>query len=239
MTRLRRLTLAGSLVTAPILLAAGEAARMRVEQGRTDSADAVANAGEKITQVAAHLATWHMHGYLVLAGALTWLGAVIALTALISERRPTLGLVGGVLGLSAGLGWAVHLGFYTVQLSVSAAVADTNPDAAATVWAAGDSSSLLMAMVLFFIATNLLAHLVFGFGLWRAQVLPWWAAVWLPALPVLLLDPGSNPAWAAAFLVLLIPFVLAARRLLTSGVVDQRLERVVVDGADDHEHLKH
>lgn len=154
----------------------------------------MANASEKITQVTANISMWHLHGYLTLVGALAWLGAMIALTYLISERRPTLGLVGGLLGLSSALGWALHLG-YTVPLGVSAGMADDNLGAAATVLAAGDSDSFGMAMVLFFIATNLLAHLVRGYRLWRATVAPWWAAACLPALPLLVLDPGSSPWW--------------------------------------------
>ena len=128
---------------------------------------------------------WHLHGYLTLAGALAWLGAVIALTCLISERRPTLGLFGGLIGLGSALGWALHLGFYTVPLSAAGGMADDNLDAAATVWAGPATARSGMTMVLFFIATQLLAHLVLGYGLWRAMIVPWWAAVCLPALPIL------------------------------------------------------
>ena len=227
MTRLNRMALAGSLVTAPILLGASEAVRKHVEQGRTGSADATANASEKITHVAANISMWHLHGYLTLAGALAWLGAMIALTCLISERRAALGLVGGLLGLGSALGWALHLGFYTVPLSVSAAMADDDLRAAATVWAAGDSDSFGMAMVLFFIATNLLAHLVLGYGLWRAKIVPWWAAVCLPAIPILVLDPGSSPWWGTPFLILLLPFTIAAGRLLSDDSVPRRREPAV------------
>ena len=98
-------------------------------------------------------------------------------------------------------------------------MADDNLRAAATVWAAGDSDSFGMAMVLFFIATNLLAHLVLGYGLWRAKIVPWWAAVCLPALPILVLDPGSSPWWGTPFLILLLPFTIAAGRLLSDDSV--------------------
>ena len=101
-----------------------------------------------------------------------------------------------------------------------------NLDAAATVWAAGDGS-FGMTMVLFFIATQLLAHLVLGYGLWRAMIVPWWAAVCLPALPILVLDPGSSPWWAAPLLLPLLPFTIAASRLLTDQSVAMRREPAV------------
>jgi hypothetical protein len=219
MTRLHRMVLAASLLAAPILLAAGEAARKYVEQGRSETGDPVARAGEKISFIAGDMAMWQLHGYLTLAGALAWLGAVVAVTRLVSERRPVLGLVGGALGFCAGLGWALHLGFYTVPLSLSAAMADTDLTAAATVWAAGDSDAFGTAMVLFFILSNLLAHLALGWGLWRARVVPWWAAACLAVVPVLALEPGPSPVWAATLLIPVIPFTMVAVRLLASARV--------------------
>ena len=212
MTPINRTFLAATLVAAPLLLASGEMLRKYVARGEVNTGEPFLDARDKIMQVAAQPDLWLLHSYLTLLGILAWLGAMIATTAVISARRPVLGLVGGVLGLGSVVGYAAHLGFYTIPLGISAGLADQDLDAAATVWVAGESDRFSSAMVLFFIATMTFGQLTLGFGLWRAQAAPWWAAACLPLSAVLNLNPGSSPLWGLVMLPPLIPFLFIATK---------------------------
>ena len=212
MTPIYRTVFSATLVAAPLLLSASEILRKYVALGAVDTGDPLADARIKIMQVAAHSELWLLHSYLALLGILAWLGAMIATAAVISARRPILGLVGGILGLASAVGYAAHLGFYTIPLGISAGMADQELDAAATFEVAAEGDSFLAAMVLFFILTMVLSQFVLGFGLWRARVVPWWAAACLPLAAALNLEPGSNPAWGLVWLLPLIPFLFVAVR---------------------------
>jgi hypothetical protein len=212
MTPINRTLLAASLVAAPLLLSAGEVARKYVMFGKADSDDPVIHTRDKILHVAAHPDLWTLHSYLTLLGILAWSGAMIAVATVISARQPVLGVVGGVLGLGSAVGYAAHLGFYTIPLGVSAGMADQDLDAAVTVRLAGESDSFLTAMVLFFIATMVIGQLVLGLGLWRARAVPWWAAACLPISAAVNLEPGSHPLWGLVMLLALIPFLFVAIR---------------------------
>jgi hypothetical protein len=210
MTPINRTLLAATLVAAPLLLSAGEVVRKYVMLGKVDSDDPIIHTRDKIMHVAAQPDLWMLHSYLTLLGILAWLGAMIAIATVISTRRPVLGVVGGALGLASVVGYAAHLGFYTIPLGVSAGMADQDLDAAATVWVAGESDSFLTAMVLFFIVTMILGQLALGLGLWRAQAVPWWAAACLPLSAAMSLEPGSSPLWGLVLLLPLIPFLFIA-----------------------------
>jgi hypothetical protein len=140
MTPMYRTLLPATLVAAPLLLSASEILRKYIALGAVDSGDPLADARTKIMQVAAHSDLWLLHSYLVLLGILAWLGAMIATAAVISARRPILGSVGGILGLASAVGYAAHLGFYTIPLGISAGMADQVLDSAAAfeVAAVGD-----------------------------------------------------------------------------------------------------
>jgi hypothetical protein len=213
MTPLNRMLLATSLLAAPVLLSASEVIRKYVARGEVESGDAVLDARDKIAQVAAEPGLWQLHSYLTLVGVLAWLGAMIAVTAVVSARRPILGAIGGVLGVGSGLGYAAHIGFYTVPLGTAAGLGGEELDAAATVWAAGDGDGFSAAVVLVFIATMVFGQLVIGLGLWRAHVAPWWAAACLPLSVALTLDPGRSPLWGLPMLLLVVPFAMVARSL--------------------------
>jgi hypothetical protein len=213
MTSLNRRILAIALVAAPVLLTGSEVVRKYVAQGEVDTGDALLDARDKIAHVAAEPGLWQLHGYLTLFGVLAWLGAMIAVAAVVSARRPVLGAVAGTLGLASAIGYASHLGFYTVPLGASAGFVGSDLDAAATVWAAGDGDGLTAALVLFFIATMVLGQLVIGLGLWRVDAVPWWAALCLPASVFLTLDPGRNPLWGLAVLLPIVPFLFVARTM--------------------------
>ena len=202
--------LAATLVAAPLLLASSEVVRKYVALGQVNSGDPMVDARDKILQVAAHSDLWLVHSYLTLLGILAWLGAMIAVTAAIRARRPVLGAVGGVLGLGSAIGYAAHLGFYTIPLGVSAGMAEQDLNAAATVWVAGNGDPFTEAVVLFFITTMALGQLVLGLGLWRARAVPWWAAACLPLSAALNLEPGSSPLWGLVMLLPLIPFLCIA-----------------------------
>src|SRR5688572_26249245 len=176
MTPLNRLLLVSSLLAAPVLLSSSEVVRKHVARGEVESGDPVADAHDKIAQVAAEPGLWQLHSYLTLFGVLAWLGAMIAVAVVVSPRRPVLGAVGGVLGIASGLAYAVHLGFYSVPLGTAAGLAGEELDAAARVWATGDGGGFSLTIVFVFIATMLFGQLVIGVGLWRARVAPWWAA---------------------------------------------------------------
>ena len=163
-------------------------------------------------QVAAHSELWLLHSSLALLGILAWLGAVIATAAVISARRPILGPVGGVLGLASAVGYAAHLGFYTIPLGISAGMADQELDSAAAFEVAAEGDPFLAAMVLFFILAMVSSQFVLGFGLWRARVAPWWAAACLPLTVVLSLEPGPSPLWGLVPLLPIIPFLFVAVR---------------------------
>jgi hypothetical protein len=217
MTSINRRLLVLSLLAAPVLLSASEMVRKYVAQGEVDSGNALVDARDKIANVAAEPGLWQLHSYLTLVGVLAWMGAMIAATAVVSSRRPVLGALGGVLGLSSAVGYATHLGFYTVPLGSSAGLARQDLDAAASVWVGGDADAFTLVLVFFFIATMVLGQLVVGLGLWRAQAVPWWAALCLPLSVALTLEPGSNPLWGLAMMLPLIPFLFVARRLVGQG----------------------
>jgi hypothetical protein len=170
MTPMYRTLLPATLVAAPLLLSASEILRKYIALGAVDTGDPLADARTKIMQVAAHSDLWLLHSYLVLLGILAWLGAMIATAAVISARRPILGSVGGILGLASAVGYAAHLGFYTIPLGISAGMADQELDSAAAFEVAAEDSSFLAAMVLFFILAMVSSQFVLGIGLWRTRV---------------------------------------------------------------------
>lgn len=216
MTPITRTSLAAALVAAPLLLSAGEVVRKYVAWGEVDSGDPLLDARDKIAHVAAHADLWLLHSYLTLFGILAWLGAMIAIAAVVSASRPVLGFVGGVLGLGSAVGYAAHLGFYTIPLGISAGLAGEQLDAAVAFWAAGEGDPFLEAVILFFIVTMVFGQLVLGFGLWRARAVPWWAAACLPLSVALSLEPGRHPLWGLAVLLPLIPFLFIAVKIVAN-----------------------
>jgi hypothetical protein len=213
MTPLNRLLLVSSLLAAPVLLSGSEVVRKYVARGEVESGDPVVDARDKIAQVAAEPGLWQLHSYLTLFGVLAWLGAMIAVAVAVSPRRPVLGALGGVLGVASGLAYAAHLGFYSVPLGTAAGLTGAELDAAARVWAVGDGGGFSLAIVFVFIATMFFGQLVIALGLWRARVVPWWAAACLPLAVVLALDPGRSPWWGLPMLLVLVPFGFVAHRL--------------------------
>jgi hypothetical protein len=210
MTPLNRTLTTIALVAAPPLLTAAEVIRKYVALGEVNSGDPLLDARDKILQVAAHQELWLLHSYLAFLGILAWLAAMLAITTAVSARRPVLGALGGVLGLGSAIGFATHLGFYTIPLGASAGMVDQDLDAAATVWVGSEGDPFLTVMVLFFIASMLIGQLVLGLGLWRANVAPWWAAICLPLSAALSLEPGAHPTWGLVWLLPLIPFLFVA-----------------------------
>lgn len=203
-------SLAAALVAAPLLLTASEVVRKYVAWGEVDSEDPLTDARDKLMHVAAQPDLWLLHSYLTLFGILAWLGAMIATAAAVGARRPVLGLFAGVLGLGSAVGYAAHLGFYTIPIGISAGLSGEQFDAAVTFWAAGDGDPFLESVILFFIAAMVIGQLVIGFGLWRARAVPWWAAACLPLSVALTLEPGRHPLWGSAMLLPLIPFLFIA-----------------------------
>ena len=138
MKPINRTLLAATLVAAPLLLASSEVVRKYVALGRSTQGTRSSTRATRSCRSPPTQDLWLLHSYLTLLGVLAWLGAMIAITAAIRARRPVLGTVGGILGLGSAIGYAAHLGFYTIPLGVSAGMAEQDLNAAATVWVAGD-----------------------------------------------------------------------------------------------------
>lgn len=206
--------LALALVGAPVTLAVGDYLRLRVEGVVPEfEDDPLREATAQLAAIAAAPGTWLAHGIVTLLAALCLVGAVVAILRTSSGRRPVLALVAGLVGLTFATTLALHLGFYTMMLSVLAGVDPELAGAAARIWSEGETGLVLVGVSVFMLSSALTPPLL-GLLVWRAGVAPWWAAgVGFGGLFVHQFLGSTASAAALLPLLLLVPFGYVARRL--------------------------
>jgi hypothetical protein len=214
MTLLQRRLAAAALLLAPLLLTASELARLRVDGAYVeDESDPVADAGSHISAVGQSLDLWRTAGLLALGFTVAWGLSLLAGASVISEHRPVLGAVAGVLAVVAVTGSALHLAFYYLPLADLAGSASSSEAARAGALLDGGDAISAVAFLVFLLGL-LAAPAVAAFGLWRVRVLPWWAALAMLAWIVGGLVGAEGEPAAFVNLLLLIPAAVLARYLL-------------------------
>ena len=207
----RRGLLTTCLLAAPALLTASELARLQVENSRVETEDTYRDALSELDAVTAHIGLWHLAAWLDLAFVLTWTGALVAAVIVIHRTRPWIATLAGVTAAVSIVGLSMHHAFYYQALADLAAI--PGHESTARLLAQAGSDPLSVAALLMFLIGALLTPVILGIGMWRARVLPWWAAagllLWLGAI---LIGSEATPA-ALVNLALLLPFASLAREL--------------------------
>lgn len=212
MTTSHRRLLVAALLASPLLLTVSEAARLTVDTRYVESDDPVADTAAHVAAVADHLMLWHVAGFTSLAFVITWAGALAAMVLMLAPRAPRAAAAGGVLAVLSVVGAALHTAFYYLPLAELAGADDAGAAARAGAAISGDDPLSVTALLLFLLG-GLLAPLVLGLSLWRARVVPWWAAAGVVAWTLVSFLGLESVAAAAANLLLLVPAVAVARRL--------------------------
>lgn len=163
-SRFRRLAGALCLVLGPALLLA--ASIVVPWTGDAEPAEYLRITGENVTAT-------QVGGLLALVAFLALIPATLAVMRVLGRRAPLLGLTGGALavaGWACGMLWVV-----SDQIFIGLAERESVRDEAA---AALDASSAWVIDVMFvlFLAGIVLGVILLGVGLWRARVVPRWAA---------------------------------------------------------------
>lgn len=223
-----------ALVAAPVALALGDFLRLRVEGTVPELADdPLREATAQLAAIADAPGVWQAHGIVTLLAALGLVGAVIAILRT-SAGQPVLALSAGVAGLTFAIMLAVHLGFYTMMLSV---LAGTDPElagATARIWSEGESSLVLVGVSVFMLSSALTPPLL-GLLVWRSGVAPWWAvAVGFGGLFVHQFAGATDATAALLPLLLLVPFGYVVHRLSRRDSTAQTspdTATVLMDGA--------
>ena len=193
-----------SLVLAPLLSLVGTAISPPLKS----------DAGAALYAVAAHPDRWYWSTILLLAGAVATVPAVLGIAALVRERSPRLGDLGGGLAL---LGALIALGDVMGQLTVWQMVAPGADHAQMTALlvrsdnAAGVGLVFMIGGLAILIGSFLLAA-----GLLRGHVVPTWAVVAFPAGVVVNLagyTAASVAAVALSWALLLAAWLPPARAL--------------------------
>ena len=218
--------MAAGLIAAPVLLTASEALRLHIAGAYVENeSDPAADVASELASVSSQLGTFRLAASLDAAFSVTWAISLVAMSVALAGLRPKLTLVGGLLGALSAVATGMHFAFYWVALEEFA----TAPNRAEVVRVlAADGGSPLFAFALVsFLLSGFLALLVLGLGLWRSGILPLWATgvlvLWLVAGIV-----GSEiPATALANLLLVVPFGLVARSLLSRATPDRTASGLV------------
>ena len=199
-----RRTLAGCLLAAPALLCGAEFARMSI---RVDSDSFAA----KLAAIDANRGLWEVFGWLTLALMLTWLGATLGLVEALRASRPVAAWVGGVIGVTGAVAFAMHQGQY-VEINAVLARDPGFRDTAERVGITGtrmeDATVVLQLLGIW------IGPVVLTAALARAGLLPWWRFACVPMWVVLFVFVGSmSPVFALIHLILLPPFLAVAVQL--------------------------
>jgi hypothetical protein len=211
MTSAQRRLLVAALFLSPVLLTASELLRLRVDGAYSENeADPVADAASHLAAVSGNLTAWHAAGFLTLGYVVVWGLALIGMAALLAERKPRLGAVGGLVAVLAIVGSALHLGFYYLPLGEFATAPD--PELAARAAALDGHDPLATAALLLFLA-GALAPVFLTIGLWRAAILPWWAMVAVLAWFGTALFGAEQQSAAVLNLLLVVPAAALTRRV--------------------------
>lgn len=215
--RIARVLLAVCLVGGPL---AGIVVRAAVPASSTASvAESVADYGQHTGATQVLLIA---DGFLILL-----VPAALAAAALAWRRAPVLSLVGGVLSL---FGW-VAIVMLSAQDQLLAETgrsvyAHGQATAIAEHWS---SAPLVNIYVVIFVAGHLVGTALLGAALWRAQVVPRWAAALIGlSMPVHLITvlTGFKAGDVAAWVALLIGFAMCARPVLQGwGALETRTGR--------------
>lgn len=212
--------MAAGLVAAPVLLTASEALRLHISGAYVENdSDPAADVASELASVSSQLGTFQLAASLAAAFAIAWAISLLAMSVALAGRRPRLALVGGLLGALSAVATGMHFSFYWVALEEFA----TAPNRAEVVrvLAASGGSPLFAFALVSFLLSGFLALLVLGVGLWQSGTLPLWAA----GVLVLWLVVGvvGSEVWAASLanLLLVVPFGLVARSLLSPSRLDR------------------
>jgi hypothetical protein len=206
-------TLAGCLLAAPMLMCGAEIARMSI---RVDSD----NFAAKLAAIDADRSLWEAFGWLTLALMLTWLGATLGLVEALRASRPVAAWVGGVIGVTGAVAFAMHQGQY-VEINAVLARDPGFRDTAERVGITGtrmeDATVVLQLLGIW------LGPVVLTAAMARAGLLSWWRFACVPVWVVLFVFVGSmSPVFALVHLILVPPFLAVALQLTRSdAAVDE------------------
>lgn len=212
-------SLAGlSLVTAPVLLLAGEVVRLTIEDG------AAIGTEQHLANVAASAGPWQLMTVLNMISVILFVPAVLGLIHLLRRTRPILAHVGGGLALVGLLGAAGHNVFAFVLDGAMSQVEGGRAQMAELVVQLERLPSFGFVLVMF-IAGFVLGLLLLGIGVYRGHVLPRWigAAIGLGMLV------SSNAGGS-------LPLTLVADGLLIAGMATIGLRVLAMSNADWQRH---
>lgn len=210
------------VVAAPLLLGIGDQLRMAAEGAPAElgitSEWTAEQAAAQTESIAAHAGLYSTASWLVLAGILATVPALLTVWRLTVARSPRLAWVGGTLAMLGVLGQMVHLSaYYGLQLAYAG-------DGAVDGWQVDQALQVVpvftAALAPFFL--SFLAPVVQGVGLRRAKVVPLWAMMAIVASAVVILVAGSTPVTSAVWTVLAVagfaPAAAAAMRVRSGDV---------------------
>jgi hypothetical protein len=183
-----------------------------------------------LAQVAADRSAYLVAGLLLLIGLAGLVPAAAGLSRL-AHGRPRVGVLrsGAALLAVAGVlsGAGVGLGFAPAYVATDPRSAAVAPAFVESLWSApwalvsGVGSGLGFGAGL----------LVTGLGLWRARLVPRWAALCCALGPLALVAPGDVPWDAGPWLLVVLAFAAAAVALMSRADTDDTNRGAVVDCA--------
>lgn len=208
-----RRTLAGCLLAAPALLCGAEFVRMSI---RVDSDSYAA----KLAAIDADRGLWEVFGWLTLMLMLTWLGATLGLVEALRASQPIAAWVGGVIGVTGAVAFAMHQGQYVeinAVLARDAGFRDTAERVGITGTGMEDATVVLQLLGIW------IGPVVLTAAMARAGLLSWWRFACVPVWVVLFVFVGSmSPVFAFIHLILLPPFFEVSLQLTRSdATVDE------------------
>ena len=200
-----RTTLAATMILSPLL---GLVSALAAPPLRS-------TASAEVAEIARHSDRWYLYALFIAASMWLLVPAVLGLTAMVAERAPRLGLVGGGLALFGALVATGDAATELMYWQMGAPGADRGQMAAlAHRYENAAGSSLIYAVggLAAIVGLAILAGL-----LWRNHLAPAWAAAGVPAgvvVNVAGFSAHSNAVVVASNLVLLAALGWIGRRLL-------------------------
>jgi hypothetical protein len=206
MGRKMRITGAASILLAPLAFGIGDQLRM-VSEPPAGGPGVGGNPEYGVETIAARLADiqanpgpFEAAGWLVYAGTLLAIAALVAIWWLAVDRAPRWAWAAAVVATLGVIGQVVHLASYHALSQVLAEQPDLS--AAATVMLAAEENAFFMALFVPFLIGVLLAGIVQIVALRRARVVPLWSVLAVVGGAVLMTAFGSRP-WSSAFVTVL------------------------------------
>lgn len=211
-----------SLIAAPVVMAASEMLRFRVEGGTYTGTE------EHLARVAANAGLWDIMTVLNMVAVILFVPAILGLVHLVRDGAPVLAHIGGGLALVGTLGAAGHNVFAFVFDGAMAQVAAR--EHMVELSAELEERTTFLVVLLMFVVGFVLGLLLLGVGLYRSHTAPRFAGAAIVLGMLVFANAGTSLSMTLVSSALLtVGMGAAGLRLFSGGTASREVTDATVE----------